>query len=49
MHTENAWSDEWKQWQASSHSLETMRQIAQGVAPNIDDTWELEQYARGIT
>jgi hypothetical protein len=54
MHTQNAWSDEWNQWQASSRSLETMRQactersrsIVQEVTPIIDDDWELEQYAR---
>jgi len=46
MHTQNVWSDEWNQWQASSRSLETMRQIAQEVMPIIDDTWELKQYAR---
>lgn len=45
MHTQNAWSDEWNQWQASSRSLETMRQIVQEVTPIIDDDWELEQYA----
>lgn len=40
------WSDEWNQWQASSRSLATMRQIVGDVTPLIDDTWELEQYAR---
>ena len=46
MHTQNAWSDEWNQWQASSRSLETMRQIAQEVSPIIDDSSQLEHYAR---
>lgn len=46
MQTQNVWSDEWNQWQASSRSLDTMRQIVQEVTPSIDDTWELEQYAR---
>ena len=45
MHTQNVWSDEWNQWQASSRSLETMRQIVQEVTPIVDDNWELEQYA----
>jgi hypothetical protein len=54
MHTQNVWSDEWNQWQASSRGLATMRQactersrsIVQEVTPIIDDDWELERYAR---
>jgi hypothetical protein len=45
MHTQNVWSDEWNQWQASSRSLAMRCQIVQEVTPIIDDNWELEQYA----
>ena len=47
----NVWSQEWDQERATRNSLSTMRSIALEVAAFIDDTDELERYARqhGLT